>query len=150
MSREKDKNYSLSDLGPLLAMEPEAAYYTPERSVKISRSGITTSFVEDLMQKYVFSKADLARLIDVSPKTIDRHMAAGKLFTGLQAERLLRLAELYAQGVRVFGKGEKFIKWLNSTIVALDHTTPMSWLDTYHGIQLISDELGRIEHGIFA
>ncbi len=150
MSKVNEKTYPLSDVEPLLAMEPEMAYYTPQRSVSISRSGIAISFVEDLMQKYAFSKADLARLIDVSPKTIDRHIASEKLFTGLQAERLLRLAELYAQGVRVFGKPEKFIKWLNSTIVALDHTTPMSWLDTYHGIQLISDELGRIEHGIFA
>ena len=150
MSKNKENTSPLSDMEPMLAMEPEVAYYTPQRSVNISRSGITTSFVEDLMQKYAFSKADLARLIDVSPKTVDRHLVSEKLFTGLQAERLLRLAELYVQGVRVFGKREKFIKWLNSTIVALDHTTPMSWLDTYHGIQMISDELGRIEHGIFA
>ncbi|MEM9896167.1 MAG: antitoxin Xre/MbcA/ParS toxin-binding domain-containing protein [Bacteroidota bacterium] len=151
MDVNKDiKAYIIPEMEPVVAMEAEVAYYTPQRSVGLSRSGVTTSFVNDLLVKYHFSKAELARLLDISSKTLDRHLLAQKPFSGLQAERIVLLAELYAKGIRVFGQNEKFIKWLNSTVVAMDHTTPKSWLDTYHGIQLVSDELERIAHGIFA
>lgn len=135
---------------PQSVAEAAVAYDTPFKKIHLSRSGLNSAFVNDLMSKYGFSKAELARLIDVSPKTIERHFQADKTFTGLQAERLLLLAELYQQGSSVFGSQVKFLKWLNHEIAALEGSKPRSWLDTHHGIQIISDEIGRIQHGIFS
>lgn len=144
------KNYAKEKDLPSTVSEAAIAYHTPYQKVSLARHGVTISFVKDLLEKYNFSKQELSQLIDISPKTLDRHLQSGKLFSGLQAERLLRLAELFQQGKEVFGKEEKFLKWINSEVIALQNTKPISWLDTQQGIDLISDEMGRIQHGIFA
>jgi putative toxin-antitoxin system antitoxin component (TIGR02293 family) len=130
--------------------EVVAAYYSPLKKVSISRNGLSIEFVIDLMQSYDFSKQETSRLADISTKTLERHLQSGKMFVGLQSDRLLELAELYQGGIEVFGARDKFIKWLNAKIPALRNTAPKEWLDTHHGITMISDELGKIKHGIFA
>ncbi len=130
--------------------EAAIAYNSPSRRVHISRHGLSTNFVIDLMESYHFSKQETSRLADISTKTLERHLQSGKMFTGLQSDRLLELADLYNEGIDVFGNQEKFIKWLNAKIPALGNTAPKDWLDTHQGIVMISDELGRIKHGIFA
>ena len=123
---------------------------TPLKRVHRARHGVTSHFVTDLLAKFMFSKQELALLIAISPKTLDRHLQGQKAFSGLQAERLLRLGDLYMEGIGIFGNQSRFLKWLNSEVIALDATTPRSWLDTQQGIDLISDEMVRIQHGVFA
>ncbi len=145
-----NKPYKTPDPEVSMVAEAAAAYDTPQKKVYYSREGIDPDFVLDLMASYQFSKQMISRLTDISTKTLDRHFHSGKAFTGLQSDRLLELAELYNEGIRTFGAQTKFLKWLDSRLPALGDTAPKEWLDTHHGIQMISDELGRIRHGIFA
>lgn len=145
-----EKLYKFTESAPSKVEEAAVAYNTPVKKVALSRKGLSPDFVLDLMQSYQFSKQETSRLTDISTKTLDRHMQSGKNFTGLQSDRLLELAELYIEGVEVFGSREKFLKWLNAAIPALGNSAPKEWLDTHEGISMIADELGRIKHGIFA
>lgn len=144
------KAYKLPSITPNKVEEAAVAYNTPVKKIGLSRIGLSPDFVIDLMQCYQFSKQETSRLADISTKTLDRHLQSGKKFSGLQSDRLLELAELYIEGVELFGTREKFLKWLNSKIPALGNTAPKDWLDTHKGISMIADELGRIKHGIFA
>lgn len=130
--------------------EAAIVYDTPVKKIKLSREGLSPDFVIDLIQSYQFSKQEASRLADISTKTLDRHLQSGKRFSGLQSDRLLELAELYVEGLEVFGSRDKFLKWLDAKIPALGNTSPKEWLDTHNGIEMISDELGRIKYGIFA
>ncbi len=138
------------DPKPSMVMEAAAVYHSPVQKIQKTRDGLEPEFVVDLMELYRFSKQEASRLADISTKTLERHLQSGKKFQGLQSDRLLELAELYAEGLEVFGSKDKFLKWLNSEIPALGNTFPKEWLDTHLGITLVSDELGRIKHGIFA
>lgn len=149
-SKNPSKLYAISSDRPAGVEEAAIAYDTLVKKIHLSRHGISTSFVTDLMTSYNFSKQETSRLADISAKTLERHLQSGKLFTGLQSDRLLELAELYQEGMDVFGSRDKFLKWLNANIPALGNTTPKEWLDTHQGIVMISDELGKIKHGIFA
>ncbi|WP_299317295.1 MbcA/ParS/Xre antitoxin family protein [uncultured Maribacter sp.] len=53
-------------------------------------------------------------------------------------------------GNEVFGDNTNFEKWLNSKSIALGNVVPKSFLKTFEGIQLVKDELGRIEQGIIS
>ncbi|MDO6472154.1 MbcA/ParS/Xre antitoxin family protein [Maribacter sp. 1_MG-2023] len=53
-------------------------------------------------------------------------------------------------GNEVFGDNTNFEKWLNSKSITLGNVEPKSFLKTFEGIQLVKDELGRIEHGIIS
>jgi len=130
--------------------EMAAVYHTPYSKAMIARSGVATTFVEDLMKLFHFKKQETATLINISPKTLDRHLKMRKPFNGLQSDRILELAELFQKGQEVFGNDLKFLKWLDSNIAVLNNTTPKEWLDTQQGIKVIMTELGRIQHGIFA
>lgn len=130
--------------------EAAVAYESPVMRINAIRSGLSPEFVIDLMESYRMSKQEASRLADISAKTLERHLQSGRRIQGLQSDRLLQLADLYNEGVDVFGSQDKFLKWLDTKSVALGHTAPREWLDTHDGITMISDELGRIRHGIFA
>ncbi|MEQ9298853.1 MAG: DUF2384 domain-containing protein [Cyclobacteriaceae bacterium] len=148
--RKPSKHYSSPDTIPHSVAEAAVVYNTPVKMVHLSRNGLPPDFVIDLIDSYAFSKQEASRLVDISAKTFDRHLQSGKSFSGLQSDRLLELADLFQEGIDVFGSRDKFLGWLNSEIAALGNTTPKDWLDTHKGILMISDELGRIKHGIFA
>jgi putative toxin-antitoxin system antitoxin component (TIGR02293 family) len=57
---------------------------------------------------------------------------------------------LYEYGIEVFGDRDNFNIWLNSRSIALGGRSPKELLDTKFGIDLVKDELGRIEHGVLA
>jgi len=145
------KKYNFDNQTSLDSVEEAAlAYNTPFNKVYFSRFGVSVNFVIDLMQSFKFSKQETAELAGISAKTLDRHFQSGRKFEALQADRLIELAELYTEGLALFGEQQKFLKWLDSKLPALNNTAPKEWLDTHHGITLISDEIGRIRHGIFA
>jgi len=60
------------------------------------------------------------------------------------------LSSLYKYGIEVFGNEEKFTTWLETKNLVLDGKKPKEMLDSNFNINLVRDELVRIEHGIFA
>lgn len=59
-------------------------------------------------------------------------------------------AEIAARGIEVFEDRVKFISWMNQPNQAFANKTPMSMLNSKRGLDVILDELGRIEHGILS
>ncbi len=53
-------------------------------------------------------------------------------------------------GIEVFGKQDNFNVWLNTKNIALGGIKPKELLDSSFGIQILKDELTRIEQGILA
>lgn len=91
----------------------------------------------------------LASTMSIDEKTIYRKKTTDK-FDDYASERLLKLAEITAFGINVFGSTEKFMGWMNTPIRPLGHRKPIELLDTIYGLELISDEIGRIQHGVYA
>ena len=67
-----------------------------------------------------------------------------------KSERILQIEILYSKGEVVFGDRENFTKWLETNNLALGDILPLDLLKTSFGIQLLIDELIRIEHGVLA
>lgn len=130
--------------------EVQVAYGNAFHRAILARMGASCAFVEDIMHQFNIKRKQIANLMGISPKTLERHLKSNKPFEGLQSDRLFELANLHLHGLQVFNSKEKFLKWLNATSPALGNTAPIEWLDTHQGIDAVSNELGRIEHGIFA
>jgi hypothetical protein len=58
--------------------------------------------------------------------------------------------ELLNRAVECFGDLDKAIDWLQSPNAALRDLSPLRTAATPEGRQSVLDELGRIEHGVFA
>lgn len=115
----------------------------------VIRKGVPKKALDTLLENTGISISEIANIIKTSDRTLRRYTPQQKLDSE-QSERLIELAKLYSRGEEVFETMEAFKEWMNSTILALGNKKPKTFLDTSIGIAMLMDELGRIEHGIFA
>lgn len=66
------------------------------------------------------------------------------------SKQVPQITEIVAKGSKVFGGRDKFLDWMNHPNKTLNNKTPMSLLNSKLGMDLVLDELGRIEHGVFS
>ncbi len=129
-----------------------AVAYNPSNEmqmVKTARSGITKKTLVNISKLSGLSVKELAELLPVSLRTIQRYKNDDILEPAV-SERVLLIAEVLAKALDVFGSLEDLQHWLHTPSVALDRQTPISLLDTSFGARLVTDQLGRIEHGIYS
>ena len=81
---------------------------------------------------------------------MSRYQKESKTFDALQSERILQIEILYSKGEEVFSNRGHFTKWLETKNLALGDILPLDLLKTSFGINLLMDELIRIEHGVLA
>ena len=117
--------------------------------IGIIREGVPKKALDHLMDNTGLTVAEISTIIRTSDRTLRRYTARQKL-NPEQSERIIELAKLYSRGEEVFGNMDAFKQWMNSAVMALGNKKPKTYLDTSLGIALLMNELGRIEHGIFA
>lgn len=118
--------------------------------IRMVREGLDYPAFERFSAEAPFSAAEWAAYLHLSERTIQRYKKEQSSFEPPQTERILEIVLLFQQGEKVFGQKEKFNTWLNATSVALGNMKPKELLDSSFGINLLKDELIRIEHGVLA
>ncbi len=172
MSRaKKNTNYQEPKLEPKVVEEPMIAYSnTAMRTIgmmgmigkkdygsiknendliDVIRTGVPRRVMDNLMTITDISMTEMAAIIHTSDRTLRRYTPSQKL-SQEQSERMVELARLYSRGEEVFGSLLEFRQWMNTELVAFGNKKPKNYLDTSLGIAMITDELGRIQNGIFA
>jgi putative toxin-antitoxin system antitoxin component (TIGR02293 family) len=117
--------------------------------IPVIRAGVPKKALDTLVTKTGINKNELPNILSTSERTLRRYSEKQKL-NPEQSERIIELAKLYSRGEDVFGNLDAFKEWMEGSVMALGNKKPIEFLDTSLGIQLLMDELGRIEHGIFA
>ena len=113
------------------------------------RAGLPRKALDVLMKFTGITIDEITGIIRTSDRTLRRYTPQQKL-NAEQTERLIEIAKLYSRGEEVFGSLDAFKEWMNSSVMALGNKKPKAFLDTSLGIDILMNELGRIEHGIFA
>ncbi|MES2702833.1 MAG: antitoxin Xre-like helix-turn-helix domain-containing protein [Bacteroidota bacterium] len=117
--------------------------------IEVIRNGIPKQAMMNLMQVAGLSLLEMAAIIHTSDRTLRRYTPAQKL-SQEQSERMVEMARLYSRGEEVFGTMDAFREWMDTMLLQFGNKKPKDYLDTSLGINMIMDELGRIQHGIFA
>lgn len=116
-----------------------------------SLNGVNTATFFDFVSLSGINKVVLAeKIMDISFKTIQRYKQEKKLLNAQKSELLLKLLALYKKGNEIFGSTMSFNNWLNKPAYGIGSRVPFVLLSTTTGIDLIFDELIRIEFGAFA
>jgi len=118
--------------------------------LKLSRNGIKFNLFLEIVKTSPFSLKEWSKFLHLTERTIQRYKKESKTFEPIQSERIIEIAKLQKKGKEIFGSKENFEQWLTSNIVAIGGIKPVELLDSSFGIDLLMDELGRIEHGILA
>ncbi|HRO47428.1 antitoxin Xre-like helix-turn-helix domain-containing protein [Agriterribacter sp.] len=96
-----------------------------------------------------FTQKEWGAILHLSEKTLQRYARDNSFFEGIYADRILHLGELIDLGKETFTDMDAFYRWLkrekNILGVKLDFTA----LTSTKGIQLLMEEMGRIQQGIF-
>ncbi len=117
--------------------------------IELSNKGITKEALLRLADYLGISLHQLAQVLPVTERTIQRY-ALKKHFNRVVSEQILHLARIAARGSEVFGNRDQFLQWMNMPCRALADKTPLSLIHSKFGSELVLDELGRIEHGVFS
>ncbi len=133
----------------LLGFSKAQEVYEKFDFIKLIRKGISRKSLDHLMDATGISTLEMAQIFHTSDRTLRRY-TADTILNAEQSERAIELAKLYTRGEEVFESLDRFKIWMDTSILALNNEKPKAFLDTSLGIELLMEELGRIEHGIFA
>jgi len=114
------------------------------------RDGLTYSYFSTLSDRIQIGVQEWADYLHISERTIQRYKKEGKVFDPIYSEKIILVELLYKKGIDVFGIEDNFYTWMDTKSIALGGVKPKEMLDTSFGLTMVYDELGRIEHGIFA
>ncbi|AMR33740.1 hypothetical protein A0256_21040 [Mucilaginibacter sp. PAMC 26640] len=117
--------------------------------VKLARQGFPKKALLALAKKISLTLQELSGILHISERTLQRYEDDAIIKTEY-AEKAVELARLYTRGEEVFGSLDKFKLWVKAPSLIFNGEAPVSFLDTSAGFDMVFNELGRIEHGIFA
>jgi len=115
-----------------------------------AKKGLKAQAVFDFILISRFSNQLIEQLLKKTLKTFTNYKDQNTLLDSAISEKLLKLFALYDKGVSVFGSIEEFNKWMAEPAFGLGNQIPSSLLDTITGIDLVGEELTRIEYGDLA
>lgn len=140
----KSIKYKIQDLPIQIASEPEILYTSGK---KLNEYSITK--FNSLNKKLLFSQAEWASILHISDRTLQRYLKEHKSFEGLYAEHLYQLENMADLALEVFGHTDLVKSWLQESKNVLGKVLDFSALKSFWGVKLISNELGRILHGVY-
>jgi len=117
--------------------------------LELTRRGLPKQALIALSKKISFTFPELANVMHISERTLQRFEDDVPVKTEY-SEKAIELAKLYARGQEVFGSLDSFKIWMKTPLLIFKNQTALSLLDTSIGFTLVFNELGRIEHGLFA
>jgi putative toxin-antitoxin system antitoxin component (TIGR02293 family) len=153
---KKHAIYNHNDNGPALRVcEPELVYYKPFYTDDISllnrsKKGLNAKAALDFLSLSGFTQDEFQETFKTTVKTIQNHVTRELTLDAALSEKLLKSFALFDKGSEIFGSANAFHQWLSTPAYGLGNQLPFDLMDTITGIQLIEEELIRIEFGDLA
>jgi putative toxin-antitoxin system antitoxin component (TIGR02293 family) len=97
-----------------------------------------------------FTTEELARLIQIPPRTYARRVANKSRLKATEGERAVRIMRLFDLARQALGNEANARRWFNSRLLALGGRTPLEFAQTEPGAREVENVIGRIEHGVFS
>jgi len=131
---------------------PERIKSYPEewQIINLIRQGFSIVSIAKVAEYCEISEAEIASLLATSERTISRRKKDNKPLNISEADRLFRLARIFARAVEIFEDIHKARVWLKESNRALAGATPLELLDTDMGTQKVDELLNRIEYGFYS
>lgn len=102
--------------------------------------------------KLVYDLIDLsnnkwAEIIGISERTMQHILKEKKNLDQNKSEKLMAFLSLVGYALDVLGDHNNLIEWLNYKSPILSGKTPLDYVDTFQGINMLREQLFKIESG---
>ena len=118
--------------------------------VLLALKGVPARSFFDIAELTGYRREQLADVFDTSLKTFQRYEREQKKLNPQDSEKVLKITALFQKGEQVFDSLPAFRRWMDKPAYGLGLQIPFDLLYTSGGIDLIMDELTRIEYGDLA
>ena len=123
---------------------------SPVALLNSSKQGLNAKAALDFIVLSGFTYDEFQETFKTTVKTIQNYAVQDLKLDAPLSEKLLKSFALFHKGAEVFGSVKAFTEWLNTSSVGLGNQIPFDLMDTITGIDLIEEELIRIEYGALA
>ncbi len=114
----------------------------------LARPVVMPSELDDLA-KHGFTNEEIYKIV-APRRTLARRKEKNERLSVVETDRVLRLKSIIEFAESVFGNADKAHHWLREPCRALDKAVPIELLETEAGANIVKDEIGRIQYGMFA
>lgn len=111
-----------------------------------ARKGLKAKVFYDFADAIKMPEKKLAAIINLSARTISNYNETEKSLEPLYGEHLLKLIALFNLGEEIFGNIDEFNYWLNKPFWNAQQT-PLDWIGTPGGVDLVIDEIEKLAQG---
>ncbi len=115
-----------------------------------SKKGLEPQAAFDLIAITLLTGPMIESILYVTLKTLANYKQRKTHLNAAMSEKVLSIFALYKKGISIFGSVDNFNKWMETSAYGLGGQRPNDLLDTMTGVNLISEELTRIEYGDLA
>jgi putative toxin-antitoxin system antitoxin component (TIGR02293 family) len=114
------------------------------------RAGLPASTVTMLAAVLSLQRAQVAKRLNIPPRTLSRRLAAKSRLTHDESDRTLRMAKVVALANEVLGAEDKASRWMVAPNRALGGHRPFDQLDTELGVRSVEEILYAIAYGMYS
>ena len=112
--------------------------------------GFSYRELEHLRDNVGLSRGELADVVQVKPRTLDRRKKEGHLLPE-ESDRLLRVSRVFGKALELFeGDPKSAREWPSAPQRALGGAVPLDMARTDIGAREVEALAGRLEHGVFS
>ncbi len=143
----KPKKYSALQAKLPKVEDPVAAY----QSVKKLPLPTAFSFkrFEKIMGLVPFTQKEWAGILHLSERTLQRYSKENSSFDGIYTDKILHIEQMISLGLETFTNADAFYGWLKKEKSILGNRLNFQSLSSMQGIQMVIDQLARIQYGVY-
>jgi len=143
--------YKIEDKSDTSTVNEPMSGYSPAITMRnfVEQKGYTYSNFQRITHKIPFTLKEWSLILHLSERTLQRYAQNNTSFDGIYSDRLLQINELIELGLSTFVSKDSFYDWLKNEKVILGYALNFSSLYSSQGIQLLIDEVGRIQMGVY-
>lgn len=125
------------------------APFSPFEVVEGAQRGVSGAKLRSIQSDGPLNQKEWSTILSMDTRTLQRYTGS-KTLNVSDSEKVLLVRRMLTRGMEVFEDAASFNVWLHAPSIPLSGRSPIELLNTATGIQLVEDELTRIEHGVLA
>ncbi|MEP7318510.1 MAG: antitoxin Xre-like helix-turn-helix domain-containing protein [Panacibacter sp.] len=144
----KPVKYNAGTEKPVKAEEPYVKYRTVKKLPDVA--DFSYRKFEKIAKMMPFTQKEWANILHLSDRTLQRYSKDNANFEGIYTDRILHVEQLIKAGLETFINAEAFYNWLKKEKMVMGTLLNFESLYSARGIQELTDQLGRIQHGVYS
>lgn len=117
--------------------------------VELARKGVSKKSLLNLATQSKIPLKTITKLLPISERTLNRYANEDRLASNV-SEHVILIAQVLLRAKEVLGSFKSTKIWVETPILGLGNIAPIMLLDTSFGSQLVIEELGRLEQGVYS